>query len=70
MLGEVFKPFGQADGSRARHFDGVGLRLAMANSIASLHSARIDIESVPDLGTTVVVTIPANRVAFEKYRLE
>lgn len=65
MLSEVLKPFRQADGSRARRFEGVGLRLAMANSIAKLHNSRIEIESQEGVGTTVILTIPANRVVVE-----
>jgi hypothetical protein len=37
----------------------------MANSIAKLHNATIDLESVEGIGTTVVLTIPANRVVPE-----
>ena len=65
MLGDVLKPFRQADGSRARRFEGVGLGLTMANSIAALHNSRIEIESQEGVGTTVVLTIPANRVVVE-----
>lgn len=64
-LHEVLKPFRQADGARSRLFEGVGLGLAMANSIAKLHNTTIDLESVEGVGTTVVVTIPANRVVRE-----
>lgn len=62
---EVLKPFRQADGARSRLFEGVGLGLAMANSIAKLHNTTIDLESVEGVGTTVVLTIPANRVVRE-----
>jgi signal transduction histidine kinase len=65
MLSEVLKPFRQADGSRARRFEGVGLGLAMANSIAKLHNSRIDIESEEGVGTTVIMTIPSNRVVVD-----
>ena len=37
----------------------------MANSIAALHNSRIEIESQEGVGTTVVLTIPANRVVVE-----
>ncbi|MDE0797392.1 MAG: ATP-binding protein, partial [Alphaproteobacteria bacterium] len=61
-LDDVLKPFRQADGARSRLFEGVGLGLAMANSIATLHNSPIDLEGV---GTTVVLTIPAKRVVPE-----
>ncbi|MFT5485367.1 MAG: signal transduction histidine kinase [Paracoccaceae bacterium] len=62
VLLEVLKPFRQADGARSRRFEGVGLGLAMANSIAKLHNTIIYLESIEGVGTTVVLTIPANRV--------
>lgn len=65
VLHEVLKPFRQADGARSRRFEGVGLGLAMANSIASLHNTTIALESVEGVGTTVVLTVPANRVVLE-----
>lgn len=64
-LDDVLKPFRQADGARSRLFEGVGLGLAMANSIAKLHNSPIDLESVEGVGTTVVLTIPAKRVVPE-----
>jgi signal transduction histidine kinase len=65
LLQEVLKPFRQADGGKARRFEGVGLGLAMANSIAKLHNSRLEIESEVGVGTTVVLTIPANRVVVD-----
>ena len=65
MLNEVLKPFRQADGGRSRRFEGVGLGLAMASSIAKLHNSTLNIESEPGIGTTVILTIPANRVVLE-----
>ena len=65
MLSEVLNPFRQADGSRARRFEGVGLGLAMANSIAKLHNSRIDIESQGGVGTTVILLLPSNRIVVD-----
>lgn len=37
---------------------GSGIGLAVANEIMELHSGTLDIDSEPDLGTTVIITIP------------
>jgi signal transduction histidine kinase len=68
VLLDVLKPFRQADGTRARRFEGVGLGLAMANSIAKLHNTTLSLESTEGVGTTVILTIPANRVLLEAGR--
>ena len=65
VLLEVLKPFRQADGARSRRFEGVGLGLTMANSIAKLHNTTIDLESIEGIGTTVILKIPSNRVVPE-----
>lgn len=65
VLLEVLKPFRQADGARSRRFEGVGLGLTMANSIAKSHNKAIDLESIEGIGTTVILKIPANRVVPE-----
>jgi signal transduction histidine kinase len=56
-------PFRQVDGALARKFEGTGLGLPLAKSLAELHGGTLAIESEPDRGTTVTVTMPAGRVA-------
>ena len=61
LLDEVRKPFRQADGGRSRRYEGVGLGLAMASSIAKLHNATLSISSDEGVGTSVTLSIPASR---------
>ena len=39
---------------------GMGIGLAVVNEIITMHNGTIDIESTPNVGTTVIITIPIN----------
>jgi signal transduction histidine kinase len=56
-LSHIFERFYRSP--RTRSDDGSGLGLAIANWIADEHQAEISVESVPDVGTTFVVSFPA-----------
>ncbi|MBR6069358.1 MAG: HAMP domain-containing histidine kinase [Ruminococcus sp.] len=58
VMKKAFEPFFMADKSRSRKAGGAGLGLALCQKIASLHSAKIEIDSHPNEGTTVFITIP------------
>lgn len=50
---KITNPFYRVDKSRSREFGGVGLGLSVVSQIADLHDARLEIDSIPDVGTTV-----------------
>lgn len=58
VLPRLFERFSQADGSRARCHEGVGLGLVIAKKIVEMHGGRIWLESVPSTGTTAHVVLP------------
>jgi len=58
----ALSPFGQVDSSLARKHEGTGLGLPLARSMTEVHGGDFAIESAPDEGTTVTVTMPADRV--------
>jgi len=58
-LPHLFTPFFRGDRSRARKTGGVGLGLALARRIVVAHGGTLELESQPDQGTTVRVTLPA-----------
>ncbi len=62
-LETAMRPFGQIDSSLARRYEGTGLGLPLARSMAELHGGKLDIESEPGTGTTVTVWLPPNRAA-------
>jgi signal transduction histidine kinase len=58
----ALEPFRQIDGALSRRFTGTGLGLPLAKALAELHGGRLDIESVPGIGTTVRIRLPAARI--------
>jgi len=60
----IMAPFYRVDKSRSRKFGGVGLGLSIVSQIASLHGAKIDIESEPEFGTAVRIylQLPNNSI--------
>ena len=50
-LEEIFEPFRQIDNSSSRHYEGVGLGLAIAQKILNLMDSKLVIKSQKDLGT-------------------
>ncbi len=61
-IDRVMQPFGQADGSTSRNFEGTGLGLPLAKSFTELHGGELKLDSKPDVGTAVTVSLPAERV--------
>ena len=61
-IGIALSRFGQVDSGLDRRFEGVGLGLPLAKSLAELHGGSLDITSVPGEGTTITVTFPARCV--------
>ncbi len=57
-LEKVYDSFYQADSSRTRQGGGLGLGLAITSGFVSLLGGFMTIESKPDIGTTVHVSIP------------
>ncbi|NQU71690.1 MAG: HAMP domain-containing histidine kinase, partial [Rhodospirillales bacterium] len=58
----VLSPFGQVDSALARKFDGTGLGLPLAKSLAELHGGSLNLESVIGSGTTVTIQFPPRRL--------
>ena len=61
-LPRVLAPFGQADGSLSRKYEGTGLGLPLVKSFVELHGGTLDIQSGIGVGTTVTIRFPAERV--------
>ena len=57
-IDRIFEPFFRVDKSRSKKQGGSGLGLALVKTIADAHGAAITVDSEPDKGTTVSVTLP------------
>ncbi|HLI20046.1 MAG TPA: HAMP domain-containing sensor histidine kinase [Stellaceae bacterium] len=61
----ALEPFRQIDhaggGALTRRFDGTGLGLPLAKALVELHGGMLEIESMPDAGTTVRIVMPLER---------
>ena len=58
----ALEPFRQLDGRLARRFEGTGLGLFIAKSLAELHGGTLAVRSALGQGTTVTIALPASRV--------
>ena len=59
---QALAPFGQIDSSLARKFEGTGLGLPLTKALIELHGGWLELDSTPDVGTTVTVAFPPERV--------
>ncbi|MDP9430595.1 MAG: ATP-binding protein [Actinomycetota bacterium] len=57
-LPRLFERFHRVADARGRSGEGSGIGLAMVRELVGLHGGTIDVESVPDAGTTFTVTLP------------
>ncbi len=58
----AFMPFGQVKNAMTSRREGTGLGLPITRSLLDLHNGEIEIDSTPGKGTTVLITLPTERV--------
>jgi signal transduction histidine kinase len=61
-IARVLRPFEQVETSYARSNGGTGLGLPLAVKLAEMHGGTLTIDSEPDVGTAVTITLPPQRV--------
>ena len=60
---KALEVFGQVDSSLARKYEGTGLGLPLSKQLMELHGGTLNLESQVNVGTTVTVTLPRERLA-------
>jgi len=63
---KVFEPFGQLRGAIESGQPGTGLGLPLSRKLAELHGGTLEIESAEGRGTTVLLSLPRERVLAEQ----
>ncbi|MDX1922546.1 MAG: ATP-binding protein [Alphaproteobacteria bacterium] len=58
----VLAPFGQIESALSRKHQGTGLGLPLTKALVELHGGTLTIASTVGVGTTVSITLPANRI--------
>ncbi len=58
----ALQPFRQIESTLARRHEGTGLGLPLTKAIVEMHGGTLTLQSAPGKGTTVMVTLPAERV--------
>jgi signal transduction histidine kinase len=61
-MSKALMPFSQVENSLNRRYQGTGLGLPLAKAFVEMHGGQLSIQSKPGVGTTVKVSLPADRV--------
>jgi len=58
----VLSPFGQVESAYSGTYEGTGLGLPITKALIELHDGTLSLESVVEVGTTIILTFPKERV--------
>ncbi len=61
-IAKALEPFSQIDASVARKHGGAGLGLPLSSQLMQVHGGSLKLESIPQVGTTVTITLPEFRL--------
>jgi signal transduction histidine kinase len=61
-LGRALQPFGQAQSTTTKKYEGTGLGLPITRRLIELHGGRMEFETRPGQGTLVRILLPPERV--------
>ena len=58
----ILEPFGQADMTLGRTYEGTGLGLPLVKAMTELHGGALEIDSTEGQGTTATIRLPAEKI--------
>ena len=64
----ALEAFGQVDNRLARRFEGTGLGLPLAKQLVELHGGTFQLESEVNVGTTVTIVLPREKILADESR--
>lgn len=62
-ISKVFERFGRISDQQTRGIEGIGLGLPLTKALVEMHGGSIEIDSEPDIGTTVTLWFPLRPIA-------
>jgi signal transduction histidine kinase len=62
QIAKVLEPFGQAENSLSRRYEGSGLGLPLSKALIELHGGSFELESEVNVGTRVRFSLPPSRL--------
>jgi signal transduction histidine kinase len=62
QIAKVLEPFGQAENSLSRRYEGSGLGLPLSKALIELHGGSFELESEVNVGTRVRFSLPPTRI--------
>ncbi len=69
-LNKIIEPFNQLHRPAGLQQEGTGLGLSLVKSMVDMHGGTLDIQSREGQGTTVIVTLPAERMLVAEYQAQ
>ncbi|WP_170285617.1 sensor histidine kinase [Microbacterium rhizomatis] len=64
-VARIFEPYFRSAAAQASTIIGTGLGMGIVQSLVAQHDGSLDVRSMPGRGTTVTVTIPADRIGLD-----
>jgi signal transduction histidine kinase len=62
QIPKAMASFGQVDSKISRNHEGTGLGLPLTKHLVELHGGALTLESEVNVGTTVTITLPSQRI--------